>query len=237
MSSADLISGGNIEPRGLEEEMRSSYLDYAMSVIVGRALPDVRDGLKPVHRRVLFSMNENGLQPNRPFVKCARIVGDVMGKYHPHGDSPIYDTLVRRAQDFSLRYPLVDGQGNFGSVDNDPPAAMRYTECRLQRISGALMEDIDKETVDFVPNYDESTVEPSVLPALIPNLLVNGSNGIAVGMATNIPPHNLTEIVEAAIMLVNNPATSLDEVLKVVKGPDFPRSEERRVGKECRSRW
>jgi DNA gyrase subunit A len=212
----------NIQPVNIEEEMRRSYLDYSMSVIIGRALPDVRDGLKPVHRRVLYTMQEMGLQYNKKYTKCAKVVGQAMGLYHPHGDSAIYDTLVRMAQDFSLRYPLIDGQGNFGSVDNDPPAAMRYTECRLQRISGALMEDIDKETVDFVPNYDESTVEPSVLPTRIPNLLVNGSNGIAVGMATNIPPHNLTEIVEAAIMLVNNPATSLDEVLKVVKGPDFP---------------
>src|SRR5450432_2709757 len=213
---------GNIQPINIEDEMRRSYLDYAMSVIIGRALPDVRDGLKPVHRRVLYAMHEMGLQYNKKYTKCAKVVGQAMGLYHPHGDSAIYDTLVRMAQDFSLRHPLIDGQGNFGSVDNDPPAAMRYTECRLQRISGSLMEDIDKETVDFVPNYDESTVEPTVLPTRIPNLLVNGSNGIAVGMATNIPPHNLIEIVEAAIMLVNNPATSLKEVLKVVKGPDFP---------------
>src|SRR5246500_5293982 len=191
MATSDIISGGNIEPRGLEEEMRSSYLDYAMSVIVGRALPDVRDGLKPVHRRALFSMNENGLQPNRPFVKAARIVGDVMGKYHPHGDSAIYDTVVRMAQDFSLRYLLVDGQGNFGSVDGDNPAAMRYTEIRMTRIAHELMADIDKETVEFQPNYDGSEQEPTVLPARFPNLLVNGSSGIAVGMATNIPPHNL----------------------------------------------
>ncbi len=213
---------GNVQPINIEEEMRRSYLDYSMSVIIGRALPDVRDGLKPVHRRVLYTMQEMGLQYNKKYTKCAKVVGQAMGLYHPHGDSAIYDTLVRMAQDFSLRYPLIDGQGNFGSVDNDPPAAMRYTECRLQRIAGSLMEDIDKETVDFTPNYDESTVEPTVLPTRIPNLLVNGSNGIAVGMATNIPPHNLTEIVEAAIMLVNNPATTLKEVLKVVKGPDFP---------------
>ncbi|HET9284951.1 MAG TPA: DNA gyrase subunit A [Candidatus Angelobacter sp.] len=212
----------NVQPINIEEEMRRSYLDYSMSVIIGRALPDVRDGLKPVHRRVLYTMQEMGLQYNKKYTKCAKVVGQAMGLYHPHGDSAIYDTLVRMAQDFSLRYPLIDGQGNFGSVDNDPPAAMRYTECRLQRISGALMEDIDKETVDFTPNYDESTVEPTVLPTRIPNLLVNGSNGIAVGMATNIPPHNLTEIVEATIMLVNNPATTLDDVLKIVKGPDFP---------------
>jgi DNA gyrase subunit A len=202
--------------------MRRSYLDYSMSVIIGRALPDVRDGLKPVHRRVLYTMQEMGLQYNKKYTKCAKVVGQAMGLYHPHGDSAIYDTLVRMAQDFSLRYPLIDGQGNFGSVDNDPPAAMRYTECRLQRIAGSLMEDIDKETVDFTPNYDESTVEPTVLPTRIPNLLVNGSNGIAVGMATNIPPHNLTEIVEAAITLVNAPATPLKEILKIVKGPDFP---------------
>src|SRR6476660_4087797 len=214
--------GGNVQPINIEEEMRRSYLDYSMSVIIGRALPDVRDGLKPVHRRVLYTMQEMGLQYNKKYTKCAKVVGQAMGLYHPHGDSAIYDTLVRMAQDFSLRYPLIDGQGNFGSVDNDPPAAMRYTECRLQRIAGSLMEDIDKETVDFVPNYDESTVEPTVLPTRIPNLLVNGSNGIAVGMATNIPPHNLTEIVEAAITLVNAPATPLKEILKIVKGPDFP---------------
>jgi len=212
----------NVQPINIEEEMRRSYLDYSMSVIIGRALPDVRDGLKPVHRRVLYTMHEMGLQYNKKHTKCAKVVGQAMGQYHPHGDAAIYDTLVRLAQDFSLRYPLVDGQGNFGSVDDDPPAAMRYTECRLTRIAAALMEDIDKETVDFVPNYDESTVEPTVMPTRIPNLLVNGSEGIAVGMATKIPPHNLTEIVEAAIMLVNNPATTLKEVLKVVKGPDFP---------------
>ncbi len=212
----------NIQPINIEDEMRRSYLDYSMSVIIGRALPDVRDGFKPVHRRVLYTMQEMGLQYNKKHTKCAKVVGQAMGQYHPHGDAPIYDTLVRMAQDFSLRYPLVDGQGNFGSVDDDPPAAMRYTECRLARIAGTLMEDIDKETVDFVPNYDESTVEPTVLPARIPNLLINGSEGIAVGMATKIPPHNLTEIVDATIMLVNNPATTLDEILKVVKGPDFP---------------
>ncbi|HMF90541.1 MAG TPA: DNA gyrase subunit A, partial [Candidatus Angelobacter sp.] len=212
----------NVQPINIEEEMRRSYLDYSMSVIIGRALPDVRDGLKPVHRRVLYTMQEMGLQYNKKHTKCAKVVGQAMGQYHPHGDAAIYDTLVRMAQDFSLRYRLVDGQGNFGSVDGDPPAAMRYTECRLMRIAGALMEDIDKETVDFAPNYDESTIEPTVLPTRIPNLLVNGSNGIAVGMATNIPPHNLTEIVDATVMLVNNPATTLKEVLKVVKGPDFP---------------
>src|SRR5579864_3276461 len=212
----------NIQPINIEEEMRRSYLDYSMSVIIGRALPDVRDGLKPVHRRVLYTMQEMGLQYNKKYTKCAKVVGQAMGLYHPHGDSAIYDTLVRMAQDFSLRYPLIDGQGNFGSVDNDPPAAMRYTECRLQRIAGALMEDIDKETVDFVPNYDESTLEPTVLPTRIPNLIVNGSNGIAVGMATNIPPHNLTEIINATIELVNDPKAGLIEVLKHVQGPDFP---------------
>src|SRR5690242_160477 len=193
-----------------------------MSVIIGRALPDVRDGLKPVHRRVLYTMQDMGLHFNKKHTKCAKVVGQAMGQFHPHGDAAIYDTLVRMAQDFSLRYPPVDGQGNFGSVDDDPPAAMRYTECRLMRIGGALMGDIDKDTVDFVPNYDESTVEPTVLPTRIPNLLVNGAEGVAVGMATKIPPHNLTEIVEAAITLVNAPATPLKEILKIVKGPDFP---------------
>jgi len=212
----------NIIPINVEEEMRRSYLDYSMSVIIGRALPDVRDGLKPVHRRVLYTMNEMGLQYNKKYTKCAKVVGQAMGQYHPHGDSAIYDTLVRMAQDFSLRYPLIDGQGNFGSVDGDPPAAMRYTECRLQRIAGEMLSDIDKETVDFVPNYDESTTEPTVLPTRIPNLLINGSNGIAVGMATNIPPHNLTEIVDATITLVQSPQTTLKDILKIVKGPDFP---------------
>jgi DNA gyrase subunit A len=211
-----------VQPINIEDEMRRSYLDYSMSVIIGRALPDVRDGLKPVHRRVLYTMHDMGLQYNKKHVKCAKVVGQCLGNYHPHGEAPVYDTLVRLAQDFSLRYTLVDGQGNFGSVDADPPAAMRYTECRLSRIASSLMEDIDKETVDFVPNYDESSVEPTVLPTRIPNLLINGSEGIAVGMATKIPPHNLTEIVDAAIMLVNNPATALEEILKVVKGPDFP---------------
>ena len=190
--SVEQLTGGNIEPRGLEEEMRSSYLDYAMSVIVGRALPDVRDGLKPVHRRVLYAMHESGLQPNRPYRKCARVVGDVMGNFHPHGDSAIYDTLVRLGQDFAMRYPLVVPQGNFGSIDNDPPAAMRYTEARLARLATEMLRDIDADTVDFGPNYDESRLEPLVLPSRFPNLLVNGSAGIAVGMATNIPPHNLT---------------------------------------------
>jgi DNA gyrase subunit A len=212
----------SIQPVNIEEEMRRSYLDYSMSVIIGRALPDVRDGLKPVHRRILYTMQNMGLQPNKATRKCARIVGDVMGKYHPHGNLAVYDALVRLAQSWSLRYPLVFGQGNFGSVDGDPPAADRYTEAKLAQISTGLLEDLDKETVDFRPNYDETEVEPDVLPTRIPNLLVNGSDGIAVGMATKIPPHNLTEIVQAAIMLVNNPATPLKEILKVVKGPDFP---------------
>ena len=190
-------------PVSLEEEMRRSYLDYAMSVIVGRALPDVRDGLKPVHRRVLFAMYEAGNLWNRPYVKCARVVGEVLGKYHPHGDTTTYDALVRMAQDFSLRYPLIDGQGNFGSIDGDNPAAYRYTECRLDRIASELLADIDKETVDFVPNYDGKEREPTVLPTRLPNLLVNGSGGIAVGMATNIPPHNLSEVVEACLLLLD----------------------------------
>ncbi len=215
-------SGTNMIPINIEEEMRRSYLDYSMSVIIGRALPDARDGLKPVHRRVLYTLNEMGLQHNKKYTKCAKVVGQAMGVYHPHGDSAIYDTLVRMAQPFSLRYPLVDGQGNFGSVDGDPPAAMRYTECRMERIAGEMLADIDMETVDFVPNYDESTFEPTVLPTRIPNLIVNGSSGIAVGMATNIPPHNLTEVVNAAIALVNNPNAGLAEVLKHVQGPDFP---------------
>jgi DNA gyrase subunit A len=212
----------NIQPVNIEEEMRRSYLDYSMSVIIGRALPDVRDGLKPVHRRILYTMQQMGLQPNRSTRKCARIVGEVMGKYHPHGNLAVYDALVRLAQPFAMRYPLVDGQGNFGSVDGDPPAADRYTEARLTRVASALLEDLDKDTVDFRPNYDGNEIEPDVLPTRIPNLLVNGSDGIAVGMATKIPPHNLTEIVDATITLVNNPATSLPEILKIVKGPDFP---------------
>ncbi len=212
----------NLIPVNIEDEMRKSYLDYAMSVIIGRALPDVRDGLKPVHRRILYGMSELGLNYNRPTRKCAKIVGEVMGKFHPHGDSAIYDALVRMAQPFSLRYPLIDGQGNFGSVDGDPPAAMRYTEARLAKIAASLIEDIDKETVDFKSNYDDSESEPEVLPTRYPNLLVNGSQGIAVGMATNIPPHNLTEIINATIALVNNPNTSLAEIMQMVPGPDFP---------------
>ncbi|MBS0613689.1 MAG: DNA topoisomerase 4 subunit A, partial [Proteobacteria bacterium] len=209
-------------PVNLEEEMRKSYLDYAMSVIVGRALPDVRDGLKPVHRRVLYAMHELGNDWNKAYKKSARVVGDVIGKYHPHGDASVYDAIVRMAQPFSMRYLLVDGQGNFGSVDGDPPAAMRYTEVRMARITHELLADIDKETVDFVPNYDESEHEPAVLPAKVPNLLVNGSSGIAVGMATNIPPHNLNEIVAACIALIDNPELSLAQLMQIVPGPDFP---------------
>jgi len=209
-------------PVSLEEEMRRSYLDYAMSVIVGRALPDVRDGLKPVHRRVLFAMHEANNVWNRPYVKCARVVGDVLGKYHPHGDSATYEALVRMAQDFSMRYTLIDGQGNFGSVDGDNPAAYRYTECRLERIASELLADIDKETVDFVPNYDGKEQEPAVLPSKIPNLLINGSTGIAVGMATNIPPHNLGEVVDACLRLLEAPDTGFDELMQLVPGPDFP---------------
>ena len=197
-------------PISLEEEMRRSYLDYAMSVIVGRALPDVRDGLKPVHRRVLFAMHELSNDWNRPYKKSARIVGDVIGKYHPHGDTAVYDTIVRMAQDFSLRYMLVDGQGNFGSVDGDNAAAMRYTEIRMSRISHELLVDLDKDTVDFGLNYDETEKEPLILPAKIPNLLINGSSGIAVGMATNIPPHNLNEVVDACLTLLNNPDATID---------------------------
>src|ERR1700680_3212649 len=222
MASADVITGGNVEPRALEAEMRTAFLDYAMSVIVGRALPDVRDGLKPVHRRILFGMSEMGLAPNRPTRKCAKIVGEVLGKFHPHGDASVYDSLGRMAPPFSMRYPLVDGQGNFGSVDGDPPAAMRYTEARLSRIATGLLEDIDKETVDFRPNYDESEFEPEVLPTRVPNLLVNGSSGIAVGMATNIPPHNLTEIINATTLVTREPATTLEKLCEIVKGPDFP---------------
>jgi DNA gyrase subunit A len=222
MSAIDTIGGGNIEPRGLEEEMRSAYLDYAMSVIVGRALPDVRDGLKPVHRRVLYVMNELGLQPNRKHVKCAQIVGEVMGKFHPHGDSPIYDTLVRLAQDFSMRYPLVDGHGNFGNIDGYSAAAMRYTEARLDRLATEMLRDIDDETVDFAPTYDGTRSEPLVLPARFPNLLVNGSSGIAVGMATNIPPHNLREVIGATIAYIDDPAIDVEGLMKHIKGPDFP---------------
>jgi DNA gyrase subunit A len=213
---------GRVENRLLDDEMRSSFLDYAMSVIVSRALPDVRDGLKPVHRRVLYGMHEAGLQPNRPYRKAARVVGDVMGNFHPHGDTAIYDTLVRMAQPFSLRYPLIDGQGNFGSIDDDPPAAMRYTEARLSRIATEMLRDIDADTVDFALNYDESRREPEVLPARFPNLLVNGSAGIAVGMATNMPPHRLSEVVDALVTLIDDPSVAVDKLTRHIKGPDFP---------------
>src|SRR5579859_7916176 len=206
----------------IEDDMRQSYLDYAMSVNIGRALPQLRDGLKPVHRRILYAMFREGLLSSRRYSKCAGVVGEVLKKYHPHGDVSVYDALVRLAQEWNMRYLLVDGQGNFGSVDGDPPAAYRYTEARLMKIAHEMLADIDQDTVDFVANFDESTTEPVVLPARVPNLLVNGSNGIAVGMATNIPPHNLTEILDATITLVNHPETSLKEILKIVKGPDFP---------------
>ena len=212
-------------PTNIADEMRQSYMDYAMSVIIGRALPDIRDGLKPANRRVLYGMQQMGLQPGRPYKKCAKIVGEVMGNYHPHGDQAIYDTLVRMAQDWNMRAPLVDGQGNFGSVDGDPPAAQRYTEARLTRLGASMMEDIEKDTVDYQPTYDDSSVEPTVLPAVLPNLLVNGAAGIAVGMATNIPPHNLVEVVEALIFLLESRDLTPDERLEGVidrQGPDFP---------------
>src|ERR1043166_8935820 len=211
-----------ILPRLIEDEMRESFLDYSMSVIVQRALPDVRDGLKPVHRRILYAMNELVLVPGRPYKKSATVVGDVLGKYHPHGDVAVYDSLVRRGQGFSLRYPLVDGQGNFGSVDGDPPAAYRYTEARLTRSALAVLADIDKDTADFYPNYDNSEKEPSVLPAKFPNLLVNGAGGIAVGMATNIPPHNLGEVIDACVALIDNPALGIADLINIIPGPDFP---------------
>ena len=213
---------GKVVPVNLEQEMRNSYIDYAMSVIVARALPDVRDGLKPVHRRILYAMQEAGMGSNKPYKKSARIVGEVLGKYHPHGDSSVYDAIVRMAQDFSMRYMLADGHGNFGSVDGDPAAAMRYTEVRMSKISELMLQDIDKETVDFVPNYDESLKEPSVLPAKFPQLLVNGTSGIAVGMATNIPPHNMNEVIDGVLMLLDNPDTTIEELMTVIKGPDFP---------------
>src|SRR5213082_2925765 len=225
-----------LHPVNIEDEMKRSYMDYAMSVIIGRALPDIRDGLKPAHRRVLYGMKTMGLSATRGYRKCAKIVGEVMGNFHPHGDASIYDTLVRMAQDFNMRYPIVDGQGNFGSIDGDPPAAMRYTEARLEALADDMMTDLDKETVDFVPNYDETTEEPTVLPAPFPNLLVNGSAGIAVGMATNIPPHNLREVVDACIWLVENTrlraadsdeaplsrGDKLKQLIKLIPGPDFP---------------
>ena len=211
-----------VVPVSLEEEMKSSYIDYAMSVIVARALPDVRDGLKPVHRRVLFGMHELGVPHNKPYKKSARIVGEVLGKYHPHGDSAVYDSMVRMVQDFSLRYPLVDGQGNFGSIDGDSPAAMRYTEARLARIADEMLRDLDKNTADFTPNFDDTLQEPTVLPSYLPNLLVNGASGIAVGMATNIPPHNLSEVIDGLVALIDNPKMKPDEIMKYVKAPDFP---------------
>jgi len=206
----------------LEEELKESYLDYAMSVIVGRALPDVRDGLKPVQRRILYAMYETGMLWNKPYKKSARIVGEVIGKYHPHGDIPVYEALVRMAQDFTMRYPLIDGQGNFGSVDGDAPAAMRYTEVRLSRIANEILADIEKETVEFIPNYDNTLKEPVVLPSKIPNLLINGSSGIAVGMATNIPPHNLSEVIDGLLALLKNPDLNIEELMEYIKGPDFP---------------
>jgi DNA gyrase subunit A len=212
----------DIRPVSILDEMKRSYLDYAMSVIVARALPDARDGLKPVHRRILYSMYEQGHTPDKKYVKSARVVGDVIGKYHPHGDQSIYDAMVRMAQDFSMRVPLVDGQGNFGSVDGDPPAAYRYTEARLTRSALEVLGDIDKDTVDFQPNYDNSEREPSVMPAKFPNLLVNGAGGIAVGMATNIPPHNLGEVIDACVALIDNPALSIDDLINIIPGPDFP---------------
>src|SRR5579872_1991321 len=212
----------DIRPVSITEEMKRSYLAYAMSVIVARALPDARDGLKPVHRRILYSMHENGYEWNKPYRKSARVVGDVIGKYHPHGDQAVYDALVRMAQDFSMRLPLVDGQGNFGSVDGDAPAAMRYTEVRLERVAGSLVEDLDKDTVDFQANYDNSEREPVVMPARFPNLLVNGGGGIAVGMATNIPPHNLGEVIDACLAVIDDPSVPLETLLDIVPGPDFP---------------
>ena len=211
-----------IIPVSLEDEMKSSYIDYSMSVIVARALPDVRDGLKPVHRRVLYGMHELGVAYNKPYKKSARIVGEVLGKYHPHGDTAVYDTMVRMVQDFSLRYPLVDGQGNFGSVDGDSPAAMRYTEARLSKIAEEMLRDLDKNTVNFVSNFDDSLQEPTVMPSYLPNLLVNGSSGIAVGMATNIPPHNLTEVIDGLIALIKNPELTSEKLMKFVTAPDFP---------------
>ena len=218
----------DLHPRPLavniEDEMKKSYMDYAMSVIIGRALPDIRDGLKPAHRRVLYAMYDLGNFFNKSYKKSARIVGDVIGKYHPHGDAAVYDTIVRMAQSFSLRYPLVDGQGNFGSQDGDPAAAMRYTEVRMSEVAGELLADLEKETVDFLPNYDGTLQEPSILPAKIPNLLINGSSGIAVGMATNIPPHNLKEVIDGIFAYMKNPAISVDELLSIIPGPDFPTS-------------
>lgn len=217
-----VTSVGKIRPVRIEEEMRSSYLDYAMSVIVSRALPDVRDGLKPVQRRILYAMDDLGMRAGTAYKKSARLVGEVLGKYHPHGDSPVYEAMVRMAQDFSLRYPLIDGQGNFGSIDDDPPAAMRYTEARLAPIAQDMLTDIDRDTVDFGVNFDDTLREPLVLPALLPNLLINGASGIAVGMATNIPPHNLREVCDAVIHLIDHPDATVDDLVKFIQGPDFP---------------
>ncbi|MBO5646603.1 MAG: DNA gyrase subunit A, partial [Clostridia bacterium] len=211
-----------IVPVDLEKEMKKSFISYAMSVIVARALPDVRDGLKPVHRRILYAMHEDGLTVDKPFRKSATTVGNVLGRYHPHGDASVYDAMVRMAQSFSLRYPLIDGQGNFGSVDGDPPAAYRYTEARLAKLSDKMMEDIDKETVDFSPNFDDKLKEPDVVPSRFPNLLANGSQGIAVGMATNIPPHNLGELIDACCLIIDNPEAQLEDITRFIKGPDFP---------------
>src|SRR6187551_1972323 len=217
-----MADGERIIQINIEDEMKTAYIDYSMSVIVSRALPDVRDGFKPVHRRVLYGMQDLGVYSNRPHKKSARIVGEVLGKYHPHGDSSVYDTMVRMAQSWSLRYPLVDGQGNFGSIDGDSPAAMRYTEARLKKLAEEMLADIDKETVDFTLNFDDSLQEPTVLPAKIPNLLVNGASGIAVGMATNMPPHNLTEVINATIAYIDNKEITIEELAKFIKGPDFP---------------
>ncbi|MFZ3131969.1 MAG: DNA gyrase subunit A, partial [Desulfosporosinus sp.] len=219
---SDEMQGGKVLPVEIADEMRKSFIDYSMSVIVSRALPDVRDGLKPVHRRILYTLHELGLTPNKPYSKSARLVGDCMGKFHPHGDSSIYDAIVRMDQDFASRYPLIDGHGNFGSIDGDSAAAMRYTELRMAKIATYMLEDIDKATVEFMPNYDEKQDEPTVLPAKFPNLLVNGSSGIAVGMATNIPPHNLSEVIKATIALMDNPELSVDELMEYILGPDFP---------------
>lgn len=216
------MSEERITKVNIEDQMKSAYIDYAMSVIVSRALPDVRDGLKPVHRRVLFGMSELGILSNRPYKKSARIVGEVLGKYHPHGDSSVYDAMVRMAQTWSLRYPMVDGQGNFGSIDGDSPAAMRYTEARLRKISEEMLADLDKETVDFQLNFDDTIEEPTVLPAKVPNLLVNGASGIAVGMATNMPPHNLNEVVDGIVSYIDNPEITVDELMNFIKAPDFP---------------
>jgi DNA gyrase subunit A len=218
----EVVINPGILPTNLQDEMKSSYIDYAMSVIVGRALPDVRDGLKPVHRRILYAMKEMGVRRNTPYKKSARIVGDVLGKYHPHGDSSVYDALVRMVQDFSMRYPLVDGQGNFGSVDGDDPAAMRYTEVRMDYIADEMLADIDKDTIDYIPNYDGSLQEPLILPTKLPELLINGSSGIAVGMATNIPTHNLSEVIDGTIAFIDDPEISIAEIMKYIKGPDFP---------------